>query len=66
MTGLLFATLATLIGKRNAARFGPRRVTIMAVGYKDGQRFVMGTLTDGTTVLGEPGDFSLPVKKAKP
>lgn len=63
--GLMFATLATLVGKKNAARWGHRRVTIGAVGFKEGRRFVMGTLTDGSVVLGEPSDFSLPKKKVK-
>jgi hypothetical protein len=58
--GLRFAVLAAWVGKKNAARFGSRRVTIGAVGWKDGSRFVMGTLSDGTTVLGEPGDFWIP------
>lgn len=61
--GLMFATLATLVGKKNAARYGHRRVTIGAVGTRDGQRFVMGTLSDGSVVLGEPGDFSVPFKR---
>lgn len=60
--GLQFAQLATLVGKKNAARYGKRRVTIGAVGFNDGSRFVMGTLSDGTVVLGEPGDFSVPPK----
>jgi hypothetical protein len=60
--GLLFATLATLVGKKNAARWmGARRVTIGAVGTRSGgERWVMGTLTDNTVVYGPPGDFSLP------
>lgn len=58
--GFHFAFLATLVGKKNAARWGTRRVTIGAVGYRDGSRFVMGTLSDGGVVLGEPQDFSIP------
>ena len=63
--GLLFATLATMVGKKNAARYGPRRVTIGAVGRKDGQRWVMATFPDGSVVLGEPGDFSIPDKRKR-
>jgi hypothetical protein len=63
--GLLFATLATMVGKKHAARWGARRVTIGAVGWKDGERFVMGTLSDGGVVLGAPSDFSLPPKKRR-
>lgn len=63
--GLQFAVLATLVGKKNAVRYGTRRVTIGAVGWKDGQRFVMGFLSDGTVVVGEVADFSLPMKKGK-
>lgn len=59
----MFATLATLVGKKNGARWGPRRVTIGAVGWHDGARFVMGTFADGTVVLGAPQDFSLPPKR---
>ncbi len=58
--GLRFAQLATLVGKKNAAKWGTRRVTIGAVGLNRGHRFVMGTFTDGTTVLGEPSDFTVP------
>lgn len=58
--GLQFAALATRVGVKNGARYGTRRVTIGAVGWKDGARFVMGTFADGSVVLGEPGDFSLP------
>lgn len=61
--GLQFALLATLVGKKNAARWGTRRVTIGAVGWKDGSRFVMGTFSDGSVVLGAPGDFSVPAKR---
>lgn len=56
--GLHFATLATLVGRRDAARYGRSRCTISAVGYKNGARYVMGILRDGTVVLGEPGDFT--------
>ncbi len=64
--GLLFAALATRVGVKNGARWGKRRVTIGAVGTKGGSRFVMGTFSDGTTVLGEPGDFLLPQKRQRP
>jgi hypothetical protein len=59
----MFATLAALVGKKNGARWGKRRVTIGAVGWKDGERWVMGTLSDGGVVLGAPSDFSVPVKR---
>ena len=62
--GLQFARLATLVGKKHAARYGGSRVTIGAVGIKNGERWVMGTLTDGTAVLGEPRDFTVPEKRA--
>ena len=58
--GLQFALLATLVGKKNAARYGSRRVTIGAVGRQNGERFVMATFADGSVVLGEPGDFTVP------
>ena len=58
--GLQFARLAAVVGKRFAARFGTRRVTIGAVGWRDGERFVMGHLSDGSVVLGAPGDFTIP------
>jgi hypothetical protein len=64
--GLKFATLATLVGKRNGARWGSRRVTIGAVGLKDGSRFVMGTFSDWTVVLREPDDFTVATKHPKP
>jgi hypothetical protein len=64
--GLQFAALATRVGKKFGARWGNRRVTIGAVGWKDGQRFVMGTLSDGTVVLGEPQDFTIPKQAASP
>ena len=65
--GLRFARLAALVGKRNGAKWGSRRVTIGAVGYKSGERFVMGTFADGGVVLGTVDDFSVPEKrKAKP
>jgi hypothetical protein len=60
--GLVFATLATLVGERNAARWGARRVTITSVGIQNGRRFVTGEFSDGSIVLGEPGDFSIPKK----
>lgn len=59
----IFAALSRLMGKRLAARWGTQRVTIGAIGWRDGARFVMGTLADGTVVLGAPGDFSLPERK---
>ena len=64
---LQFAQLATLVGRRHAARWSGRRVTIGAVGWKDGERFVMATLSDGSIVLGAPGDFAVPkrLRKAK-
>jgi hypothetical protein len=62
--GLLFATLATLVGKKNAARYGHRRVTIGAVGRDAGGRWVMGTFGDGGVVLGEPDDFSVPARSS--
>ena len=65
--GLHFAALATLVGKKNAVRWGPCRVTIGAVGWKDGERFVMGTTIDGTVVLGMPQDFTIgPIKRKAP
>jgi hypothetical protein len=64
-TGLQFAALATMVGKKHAARYGRRRVTIGAVGWKDGSRFVMGTMSDGTVVLGEPNDFTIPQQRKK-
>lgn len=63
--GLKFAALAAVVGKKNGARFGTRRVTVGAVGWKDGERFVMGTMTDGSVVLGAPSDFDIPERKAK-
>jgi hypothetical protein len=63
--GLLFATLATLVGKKHGARYGTRRVTVGAVGYRDGERWVMATFPDGSVVLGEPGDFSLPTPRKR-
>lgn len=63
--GLHFATLAALVGKKFAARWGKRRVTIGAVGKKDGARFVMGTFSDGSVVLGEPQDFTVYERKKR-
>jgi hypothetical protein len=63
--GLQYARLATLVGKRNAARWGTRRVTIVAVGSRDGKRWVMGTMSDGSVVLGDPGDFIVPEPRKK-
>lgn len=63
--GMKFAFLAALVGKKHGARYGTRRVTIGAVGWKDGSRWVMGTFSDGTVVLGEPDDFTIPEKKAR-
>lgn len=64
--GLRFAQLAALVGKRNGARWGNRRVTIGAVGYKGGERWVMGTMSDGTVVLGQPDDFSVSAPRVMP
>lgn len=61
--GLQFARLTALVGKKGAARWGTRRVTIGAVGWRDGERFVMGTMSDGTVVVGPPSDFSVPPKR---
>ena len=61
--GLMLATLATMIGKPLAARYGKRRVTICAAGRRSGEPFVMGTFTDGSIVLGQPDDFTLPPKR---
>lgn len=58
--GLRFAALSALLGKRNAARYGSRRVTIGAVGWKDGARYVMATDAGGGVILGEPDDFWIP------
>lgn len=64
--GLQMASLATLIGKPNAARWGRRRITIGAVGRTPGGTpFVMGTLSDGTVVHAEPSDFTIPPSKGK-
>lgn len=63
--GLKLATLATMVGKKNAARWGNRRVTIGAVGTGLNGRWVMGTMSDGTVVLGEPGDFTIPEPRRK-
>lgn len=65
--GMLFATLATMVGKKFAARWGDRRVTIGAVGTNKDGRWVMGTFADGGVVLGQPEDFTIPGKyKPKP
>lgn len=61
--GLRFAQLVALVGKPNGARWGTRRVTISAVGWRDGERFVMGTLACGGVVLGNPDDFTVPEKR---
>lgn len=63
--GLMFATLATLVGKKHGARWGDRRVTIGAVGIKAGERWAMGTLSDGSVILGAPSDFTVPAKKPR-
>lgn len=64
--GLLFATLATMVGKKHGARWGTRRVTVGAVGTRGGgDRWVMATFTDGTVVYGPPGDFSLPTPRKR-
>jgi len=63
--GLTFATLATLVGKRGAAKWGNRRVTIGAIGRYQGQRFVMGQFADGTVVTGPVEDFTVVKRKTK-
>jgi hypothetical protein len=63
--GLQAARLATVIGKPLAARWGKRRVTIGAIGRRDGERFVVGTMADGTVVLGQPSDFIVPDRKKR-
>ena len=56
--GLQFATLATLVGKRNGAWWmGQKRVTIGAVGIRGKERWVMGTFENGDAVFGPPEDF---------
>jgi hypothetical protein len=60
--GLHFAALTALIGKKQAARYGSRGVTIGAVGIKDGARFVMATDKFGGVILGEPDDFYVPAR----
>ena len=63
--GLHFARLATFVGKEGAARWGRVRVTISAVGWHDGERFVMATDSDGVVILGEPQDFTVPQRNRK-
>jgi hypothetical protein len=63
--GLQFAALAAIVGKKLCARYANRRVTITAVGWHEGQRFVMGELADGSIALGEPGDFTIPKKRTR-
>lgn len=63
--GLQFAALATAVGKKNGARWFTEPVTISAVGYKGGERYVMATTPDGTVILGAPGEFSLAPKRRK-
>ena len=58
--GMMFAALATRLGKKDGARYGQKRVTISAVGWKDGARYVMATDKWGGVILGEPGDFTIP------
>jgi hypothetical protein len=58
--GLMFAALMIRLGKKGAARYGTKRVTICAVGRKDGARFVMATDAHGGVILGEPSDFTIP------
>lgn len=58
----MFAKLACLVGKKKAARWGTRRCTISGVGTHNGVRFVMATFADGSVVMGEPRDFSVPPK----
>jgi len=63
--GLTFATLATLLGKKLRARYGSKPVTISAVGYKDGERWVMATDRFGGVILGTPNDFTVPERKRR-
>jgi len=60
--GLRFARLATFCGKKNAVLYGEQPVTVGAVGYQDGKRFVMATAADGTVILGQPDDFDVRVR----
>lgn len=60
--GLQIASLATFIGKPLAVRYGKVRVTVGAVGRKDGEPFVMAQTKDGTVILGQPSDFSITAK----
>ncbi len=63
--GLQFAALATLVGRKNAARWGKRRVTVGAVGKDHDGRWVQATLSDGTVILGDVGDFTVPERKSR-
>lgn len=63
--GLRFAHLAALVGKKNGARWGARRVTIGAVGINSNGRWVMGEFTDGSVVVGPPEDFNVPKTKGR-
>jgi hypothetical protein len=63
--GIHFAILAALVGKKHAVRWGTRRVTIGSVGRDEGERWVMGTFSDGSVVLGKPGDFTVPEKRSR-
>ena len=64
--GLKFATLATLIGKRNRAKFGNTRCTIAAMGRDGKGRWIMATMASGMVVFGEPSDFEIiPLRKRK-
>jgi hypothetical protein len=61
--GLQFARLVTLIGKKHGARWQGRRVTLGACGINAGGRWLMGTMSDGTVVVGPPEDFTVPEKR---
>jgi hypothetical protein len=63
--GLQFARLVTFIGKKNAVRWGARRVTLGACGTGANGRWLMGTMSDGTVVVGPPEDFTVPEKRRK-
>ncbi len=63
--GLRFARLATLVGKKNGASWGKKRVTIGAVGIRNGERFVMATDASGAIILGAVDDFTVPAKAHK-
>ena len=64
--GLHFASLATAVGKKNGAYWHDTRVTICAVGYHEGDRFVVATCSsNGRVVLGKPSDFTLAIAAKK-